>query len=76
MKKKKENKSFEQSLDRLEKLVSKMESGDIAFEKSMELFEEGMNLINDCQSQLNKADQRIQKFIDQNEAIDNENKSK
>tara|TARA_X000001036_G_scaffold360791_1_gene343863 strand:+ start:92 stop:322 length:231 start_codon:yes stop_codon:yes gene_type:complete len=76
MKKKKENKSFEQSLDRLEKLVSKMESGDIALEKSMELFEEGMNLINDCQSQLNKADQRIQKFIDQNEAIDNENKSK
>ena len=53
-----------------------MESGDIALEKSMELFEEGMNLINDCQSQLNKADQRIQKFIDQNEAIDNENKSK
>tara|TARA_Y100000739_G_C20514661_1_gene421210 strand:- start:518 stop:748 length:231 start_codon:yes stop_codon:yes gene_type:complete len=76
MKKKKENKSFEQSLDRLEKLVSKMESGDIALEKSMELFEEGMNLINDCQSQLNKADQRIQKFIDQNGAIDNENKSK
>ena len=76
MKKKKENKSFEQSLDRLEKLVSKMESGDIALEKSMELFEEGMNLINDCQSQLNKADKRIQKFIDQNEAIDNENKSK
>ena len=76
MKKKKENKSFEQSLDRLEKLVSKMESGDIALEKSMELFGEGMNLINDCQSQLNKADQRIQKFIDQNEAIDNENKSK
>ena len=76
MKKKKENKSFEQSLDRLEKLVSKMESGDIALEKSMELFEEGMNLINDCQSQLNKADQRIQKFIDQNEVIDNENKSK
>tara|TARA_Y100000590_G_scaffold349632_1_gene401207 strand:- start:338 stop:565 length:228 start_codon:yes stop_codon:yes gene_type:complete len=72
MKKKKENKSFEQSLDRLEKLVSKMESGDIALEKSMELFEEGMNLINDCQSQLNKADQRIQKFIDQTEAIDNE----
>tara|TARA_B100000676_G_C17656497_1_gene619251 strand:+ start:298 stop:528 length:231 start_codon:yes stop_codon:yes gene_type:complete len=76
MKKKKENKSFEQSLDRLEKLVSKMESGDIELEKSMELFEEGMNLINDCQSQLNKADQRIQKFIDQNEVIDNENKSK
>ncbi len=62
MKQKKKSKSFEDSIDRLEKLVSEMESGSINLEKSMELFEEGMELINDCQAQLRKVEVRIEEF--------------
>ena len=62
MKKNKNRKSFEVSMDRLENLVLEMESGENSLEKSMELFEEGMELINDCQEQLKKVELRIEEY--------------
>ena len=40
---------IELSLERLEIIVSKMESGEVSLEKSLVLFEEGMILIKECQ---------------------------
>ena len=52
--------NIELSLERLEIIVSKMESGEVSLEKSLVLFEEGMNLIKECQGDLKKAEQRIE----------------
>ena len=56
--------SIELSLERLELIVSKMESGEVSLEKSLVLFEEGMNLIRECQDDLKQAEQRIEHLID------------
>ena len=55
--------NVELSLERLEIIVSKMESGEVSLEKSLVLFEEGMNLIRECQGDLKKAEQRIEHLI-------------
>ena len=55
--------NIELSLERLEIIVSNMESGKVSLEKSLVLFEEGMNLIKECQGDLKKAEQRIEHLI-------------
>ena len=55
--------NIELSLERLEIIVSKMESGEVSLEKSLVLFEEGMNLIKECHGALKKAEQRIEHLI-------------
>ena len=55
--------NVELSLERLEIIVSKMESGEVPLEKSLVLFEEGMSLIKECQGDLKKAEQRIEHLI-------------
>ena len=55
--------NIELSLQRLESIVSNMESGETSLEKSLSLFEEGMELVNQCQSQLEKAEQRVENLI-------------
>ena len=44
--------NIEHSLQRLDSIVSNMESTQTSLEKSLALFEEGMNLVNQLQSQL------------------------
>ena len=61
--------SIELSLERLELIVSKMESGEVSLEKSLVLFEEGMNLIRECQDDLKQAEQRIEHLIDDSRRI-------
>ena len=54
---------FEKSINRLEELVDKMESGESSLEQNLEWFEEGMNLIKTCQTHLVDADKRVQELI-------------
>ena len=63
MSKKKNEISFEESLERLENLVNKMESGDATLEQSLVWFEEGMDLLKLCQVQLNNAEQKVQELV-------------
>ena len=63
MGKNKKDINIELSLERLESIVSNMESGETSLEKSLSLFEEGMDLVNQCQSQLRKAEQRVENLI-------------
>jgi len=53
-------KSFETSLSELEKIVGKLESGDLPLEQSLELFEKGINLSRECRERLAKAERRIE----------------
>lgn len=57
--------NIESSLDRLESIVTKMESGEASLEQSLILFEEGMKLIEGCQGQLKKAEQKVEELINE-----------
>ncbi len=50
---------FEKKLNRLEEIVEKMESGDLALEESLKLFEEGIRLSRECNVQLTDAEQKV-----------------
>ncbi len=52
--------SFEASLDELERIVKKLEGGDLPLEQSLELFENGMRLSAECKRQLEQAETRIE----------------
>jgi exodeoxyribonuclease VII small subunit len=54
---------FEKKLNRLEEIVQGMEAGDLALEKSLELFEEGIKLSKECHVQLNHAEQKVKQLL-------------
>jgi exodeoxyribonuclease VII small subunit len=60
-------KSFEASLEALEQIVQQLERGDLALEKSLELFEQGIGLSRQCQERLNQAERRIEILLRDNQ---------
>lgn len=50
---------FEESLKELELIVSKLESGDVGLELSLEQFEIGTKLYKECKEQLLVAEKKI-----------------
>ncbi len=52
--------TFEQALQKLEQIVSAIESGQIGLEDSIEKYAEGVRLINYCRGVLNAAEKKIQ----------------
>jgi exodeoxyribonuclease VII small subunit len=55
---------FEQSLDELEKLVARMEEGDMSLDDSLKSFERGISLYRNCQSALEQAELRVKLLYD------------
>ncbi|KAF0807608.1 exodeoxyribonuclease VII small subunit [Alcanivorax xiamenensis] len=56
---------LEESLDNLEALVERMESGDMTLEESLRAFEEGVKLTRQCQQALSRAEQKVQILLEQ-----------
>src|SRR6202165_1044366 len=52
--------NFETAMDRLEKIVEQMESGQLPLEDLIVRYEEGMNLVKVCQQRLASAEQKIE----------------
>lgn len=50
---------FEESMQRLQEIVNKLESGEESLENSMKLFEEGAKLSTQCYQMLDKAEQQV-----------------
>lgn len=50
---------FERALDELEKLVERMEEGELGLEESLKLYERGIELSKACQKALDAAEKRI-----------------
>mgnify|MGYP001244056641 CR=1 FL=1 len=63
MPKKLESNHFEESINRLEKLVEKMESRETSLEQNLAWFEEGVLLVQKCQEELRISEKRVQKLI-------------
>ena len=53
-------KDFEAAIAELETIVKKLEEGDLALEKSLELYERGVQLSRFCHSRLEEAEKRIE----------------
>ena len=51
---------FEAALERLERLVERLESGELPLEKALLAFEEGVALTRRCAAQLERAERRIE----------------
>lgn len=61
--------SFEEALERLEKIVNKLESGDLGLEESLNDFERGIKLSKLCSQTLQEAEEKVEMIIE-NEAGD------
>jgi exodeoxyribonuclease VII small subunit len=59
--------TFEASLEALEKIVEELEQGDLPLEKSLELFEQGIGLSRQCQERLSQAERRIEILLRDNQ---------
>ena len=51
---------FEDALKKLEKIVSRLEEGDIPLEESLKLFEEGIRLSRICGQKLDEIEKRVE----------------
>ena len=60
-------KTFEASLEALERIVHELEQGDLPLEKSLELFEDGIRLSRQCQERLSQAERRIEVLLRDNQ---------
>ena len=67
MNKNKSQDSYEKIFEELEKIVQKMDSGDISLEKSLDFFEKGMKLIKEGKEKLAQAEARVKTLIDESD---------
>lgn len=62
-------KSFESSLNDLERIVEQLEAGDLSLEDSLKLFEQGIKLSRDCQKRLDEAERRVEVLLKNSDGI-------
>lgn len=60
----KEN-SFENKIEELEKIVVKLESGELNLDDSVAIFEEGIKLSKECSKELEKSEKKITLLLKQ-----------
>lgn len=65
-----EKQTFQQSMDRLEEIVTKLEKNEIVLEDAISLFEEGLALVNSCDTQLKQFEAKVSSLMDNYEAGD------
>ena len=63
---------FELSLKELESIIEKLEDENINLEDSVKSFEKGINLVKECQQQLQNAELKIKKLLDDGTSSDTE----
>ena len=59
----KQNKSFENNMQRLEQIVRAMERGDVPLEESLKLFPEGTELVRSCNELLDNAQLQVKMIM-------------
>lgn len=58
--------SFEDSLEKLEEIIKKLENGDVPLEEAIDEFNEAMKLVKTCNDKLNSAEKSIAKIVEEN----------
>ena len=59
---------FEASLERLERIVDRLEAGDVELEAALAAFEEGVQLARRCAAQLEQAERRVEILVQEGRA--------
>ena len=54
------NIKFEEALKKLEKIVEKLEGGQVDLEESLTLYEEGISLFRHCSKKLDEAKKKVE----------------
>ena len=57
--------SFEQSMERLEEIVKRLERGECELDESLKLFEEGARLAGVCNEMLDRAEQKVSLLLNE-----------
>ncbi|MBI2210696.1 MAG: exodeoxyribonuclease VII small subunit [Deltaproteobacteria bacterium] len=57
------NKKFETALEELEKVVERLESGELSLEDSLAAFEEGVRLVKYCNQKLTEVEKKIELLV-------------
>ena len=71
MAEKKKELSFEESLEKLEVIVKKLESGEVPLDEAIDNFNEAMKLAKTCDEKLKNAEETITKLVkDNGEVVD------
>ena len=60
---KKKPEQFEDALKKLEKIVEKLEHGNLPLEEAMEAFTEGVQLVKYCNQKLDEAENKVQMLL-------------
>lgn len=55
----KKEQTFEESLEKLEKIIGQLETGDLALDKAFEYYKEAMDLSLFCSNQLEKVEKEV-----------------
>ena len=63
MAKKGKGEPFEEALQDLEKIIEKLEQGDMPLEKAVEAFTEGMRLVQHCHRKLEEAENKVRMLV-------------
>ena len=58
--------TLEESINEISQLIDKMEHGELTLDQSLTHFERGITLIKHCQTILEKAEQKVQILIQNN----------
>ncbi|AWX33439.1 exodeoxyribonuclease VII small subunit [Methanosphaera sp. BMS] len=61
-----EDLSFEESLEKLEEIVEKLENGDVPLDDAIDEFNNAMQLVKVCDEKLTKAEESIAKIVEEN----------
>jgi exodeoxyribonuclease VII small subunit len=61
--------SFEEAMERLEAIVTKLESGDVPLEQAIEWFQEGMKLSQLCGQKLEQVERKIEMLVVENGTV-------
>ena len=63
-------KTFEQTLNALEKIVNELEGGDLPLEKALKKFDEGMALSRQCSAMLDETEKKVTLLLGDTETGD------
>ncbi|WP_407392602.1 exodeoxyribonuclease VII small subunit [Methanobrevibacter sp.] len=61
--------SFEESLEKLEEIVNRLENGDVPLDDAIDEFNNAMKLVKVCNEKLNVAEESIAKIVKENGEI-------
>lgn len=65
--------NFEESMEKLEQIVTELENGNLNLDESVNKFEEGMKISKQCNKILEEAEKKITILLEKNGKLEEEN---